>query len=90
MLLLSKTHWQLYRSRPLSSAEGSLCCSKARKKKKSKRAGHDGKGKERKRSLCQIMCGSLAGFAVLWFRLNQATIYLDDSEGCLKDNSIKG
>ena len=58
--------------------------------KKSKRAGHDGKRKERKRGLCHITCGSLAGFAVLWFWLNEATIYLDDSEGCLKDNSIKG
>ena len=61
----------------------------AGEKKKSKPAGHEGKRKERKRGLCHITCGSLAGFAVLWFWLNQATIYLDDSEGCLKDNSIK-
>ena len=41
----------------------------------SKPAGHDGKGKERKRGLCHITCGSLAGFAVLWFWLNEATIW---------------
>ena len=62
----------------------------AGEKKKSKPAGLDGKRKERNRGLCHITCGSLAGLAVLWFWLNQATTYLDDSEGCLKDNSIKG
>ena len=44
-------------------------------KKKSKRAGHDGKRKERKLGLCQFTCSSLAGFAVLWFWLNEATIW---------------
>ena len=40
-----------------------------------KRAGHEWKGKSEKRGLCHIMCGSLAGFVVPWFWLNQATIW---------------
>ena len=33
---------------------------------KRKRAGGTGKGKEKARGLCHILCGSVAGFAVLW------------------------
>ena len=33
---------------------------------KRKRAGATGKGQEKERDLCHIMCGSVARFAVLW------------------------
>ena len=48
----------------LPSAETSLCCGEAREKEKESARGTMGRGKG-KRDLCHIMCGSLAGFAVL-------------------------
>ena len=71
----------------LSPPQRPLCIAGrlGRKKKKARRAR--GKGKREKRGLCHIKCGSLAGFVVLWFWLNQATIWT-----LLKgeDDSIKG
>ena len=58
----------------LPSAETSLCCGEAGKKEKESARGTMGRGKG-KRGLCHIMCGSLAGFAVLWFWLNRPTIW---------------
>ena len=37
--------------------------------------GERWEGERKKGGLCQILCGSLAGFAVLWFWLNQTTIW---------------
>ena len=43
---------------------------------KLKRAGKAAwEGERKKGGLCQILCGSLAGFVVLWFWLNQTTIW---------------
>ena len=67
---------------PLSSAEASLRCHEAEEKKKKARRAWWG-GEREKGGFCQITCGSLAGFAVLWFWLNQSTI-LNNCE----DNSI--
>ena len=52
--------------------------------------GERWEGGREKRGLCHIMCGSaLAGFAVLWFWLNQPT-FLDAFERCCEDKCIKG
>ena len=42
---------------------------------KIKARGERWEGERKKGGLCQILCGSLAGFAVLWFWLNQTTIW---------------
>ena len=60
----------------LSSLEASLCCREAEEKEKDSARGTMGKGKREERPLCHMMCGSLAGFAVLWFWLNQPTIWM--------------
>ena len=50
-----------------------MCCGDAGEKEKESLWGMMGR---EKRGLCHIMCGSLAGFAVLWFWPNQPTIWM--------------
>ena len=51
-------------------------CDVGRLRRKKKRArGARWEGGREKRDLCHIMCGSLAGFAVLLFWLNQPTVW---------------
>ena len=57
----------------VSSAEASLCCGEAGEKEKESMRGMMGR---EKRGLCHIMCGSLAGYAALWFWPNQPTIWM--------------
>ena len=75
----------------LKSKSKSLSSAEASEKEEESARGTMGRGKKEERPLPHnIMCGSaLAGFAVLWFWLNQPTI-LDGFERCCEDNSIKG
>ena len=57
---------------------------------KIKARGERWEGERKKGGLCQILCGSLAGFAVLWFWLIKSDDDLDDLERPFKDISIEG
>jgi len=59
----------------LSPPRRPLCVAGRLGRKKKKARGARWEGKREKRGLCHIMCGSLAGFVVLWFWLNQVTIW---------------
>ena len=50
----------------LSPPQRSLCVTRRLGRGKRERKVDDGVGKKKERDLCQVMCGSVAGFAVLW------------------------
>ena len=58
----------------LSPPQRPLCDVGRLGRKKKRGNGARWEGEREKRGLCHIMCGSLAGFAVLLFWLNQPTI----------------